>query len=210
MLPRSLLMVILGCMVIGPSATAEETMNASGAHVGDVAKATFAGGCFWCMQPPFEKLSGVIAVVAGYTGGTEQSPTYGQVSSGGTGHAESVEVTYDPEKTTYEQLLEVFWHNIDPTTLDQQFADHGHQYRTAIFYHTEAQKQLAEASKAKLEASGKFKKPIVTEIVPATPFYPAEEYHQDDYKKNPVHYKLYRFGSGRDAYLQKIWGTSSH
>ena len=210
MLTRSLLIVMLGCMLIGPSATAEETMNASGANIGDVAQETFAGGCFWCMQQPFEKLNGVIAVVAGYTGGTEQSPTYEQVSSGSTGHAESVEVTYDPSKISYEQLLEVFWHNIDPTTRDQQFADHGHQYRTAIFYHTEEQQRLAAASKATLAQSGKLNKPIVTEIVPATPFYPAEAYHQDYDKKNPVHYKLYRFGSGRDAYLQKTWGTSDH
>ncbi|MBI3320788.1 MAG: peptide-methionine (S)-S-oxide reductase MsrA [Candidatus Omnitrophica bacterium] len=186
---------------------AEETMNnATGAEARRRAVATFAGGCFWCMEPPFEKLEGVLSVTAGYAGGTEPHPTYEAVSSGKTGYAESVEIVYDPAQISYEQLVEVFWMNIDPTTPNQQFADKGRQYRTAIFYHTEEQQRLAEASKAKLGRSGKFQAPIVTDIVPATPFYPAEEYHQDYSKKHPLQYKLYRIGSGREGYLQRLWG----
>jgi len=169
-------------------------------------QATFAGGCFWCMEPPFEKLEGVTEVAAGYTGGTEGRPTYEAVSSGTTGHVEAVRITYDPSTVGYEELLETFWRNIDPTQADGQFADIGPQYRTAIFYHTEEQRRLAEASKARLAASGKFDKPIVTEIEPAGPFYPAEDYHQDYYKKNPLRYKLYHTGSGRKGYLRKTWG----
>ncbi len=169
-------------------------------------KATFAGGCFWCMEPPFEKLDGVIGVTPGYTGGNKKDPTYQEVSYGGTGHAEAIQVLYDPAKVTYDQLLDVFWRQIDPTDPGGQFADRGSQYRTAIFYHDEEQKRLAEASKEALQASGKFEKPIVTEIVEATEFYPAEEYHQDYYKKNPVHYKRYRAGSGREGYLKETWG----
>ena len=170
--------------------------------------ATFAGGCFWCMEAPFEQLDGVKAVVSGYTGGTTTNPTYEDVSSGATGHAEAVQITYDPSKISYEKLLEVFWRNVDPTTPNAQFADHGTQYRTAIFYHTDEQRHLADASKQQLEHSRKFSAPIVTEIVPASEFYPAEDYHQDYYKKNPLRYNLYRSGSGRDAYLRKTWGTS--
>ncbi len=170
------------------------------------AKATFAGGCFWCMEPPYEKLDGVLEVVSGYTGGRTENPTYRDVTSGRTGHAEAVEVRYDPAKATYEQLLDIFWRNIDPTTKDRQFVDVGSQYRTAIFYHSEEQRKQAEASKRKLEASGRFEKPIVTEIVPAGRFYPAEEYHQDYYRKSSSRYKFYRFNSGRDQYLDRIWG----
>ena len=170
------------------------------------AVATFAGGCFWCMEPPFEKLEGVKSVVSGYTGGAEKDPTYKQVSAGETGHAESVRVTYDPDTVTYEKLLDVFWHNIDPTTVDRQFVDEGRQYRSAIFFHDGEQKKLALASKEKLEKSGVFGAPIVTEIVSAGAFYPAEEYHQDYYKKSTVKYKYYRYRSGRDEYLKKIWG----
>jgi methionine-S-sulfoxide reductase len=169
-------------------------------------KATFAGGCFWCMEPPFEKLDGVNAVISGYTGGHTENPTYEEVSSGRTGHAEAVEVQYDPSRITYAKLLDVFWHNIDPTTKDRQFVDIGSQYRTAIFYHNEEQRRLAEESKRMLDASGRFGKPIVTEIVPAGKFYPAEEYHQDYYKKSSTRYKFYRFKSGRDQYLDRIWG----
>ena len=171
-----------------------------------VENATFAGGCFWCMEPPFEKLKGVTEVIAGYTGGHTDHPKYEEVSSGSTGHAEAVEIHYDPAQITYAKLLDVFWHNIDPTTRNRQFVDSGTQYRTAIFYHNEEQKRLAEESKKRLEASGRFGKPIVTEIVPAGPFYPAEEYHQDYYKKSSARYKFYRFNSGRDQYLEKIWG----
>jgi len=169
-------------------------------------KATFAGGCFWCMEPPFEKLKGVDAVIAGYTGGRTENPKYNEVSSGSTGHAEAVEVHYDHSQITYAELLDVFWRNIDPTTKDRQFVDIGSQYRTAIFYHNDEQKRLAEDSKKKLYASGRFGKPIVTEIVPAGKFYAAEEYHQDYYKKSSMRYKFYRFSSGRDQYLERIWG----
>jgi peptide-methionine (S)-S-oxide reductase len=171
-----------------------------------LAKATFAGGCFWCMEPPFDKLDGVVSTTSGYTGGQKVDPTYEEVSSGGTGHAESVEVLYDPAKVTYERLLEVFWHNVDPTVRDRQFCDVGEQYRTAIFYHDETQKRLAEASKAALEKSKPFKEEVVTPIVPAGRFYPAEEYHQDYYKKNPVRYKFYRYNCGRDQRLEQLWG----
>jgi len=169
-------------------------------------KATFAGGCFWCMEPPFEKLDGVKEVIAGYTGGHVENPTYKQVSAGGTGHVEAVEVIYDPSKITYQQLLDVFWRQIDPTDNGGQFVDRGSSYLSAIFYHNEEQKMLAEASKKQLAESGRFKKPIVTEIRPAGPFYRAEEYHQDYYKKNPIRYKFYRFNSGRDRFLEKVWG----
>jgi peptide methionine sulfoxide reductase msrA/msrB len=174
----------------------------------DEAKATFAGGCFWCMEPPFEKLSGVKSVISGYTGGTKVKPTYSEVSEGGTGHVEAVQVTYDPKKISYERLLDVFWRSADPTDSGGQFVDRGEQYQTVIFYHTPEQKKAAEESKKKIEASGVFKKPIVTPIREATAFYPAEEYHQDYYKKNPVRYHYYRFRSGRDQFLESVWGES--
>jgi peptide-methionine (S)-S-oxide reductase len=173
------------------------------------AKATFAGGCFWCMEPPFEALDGVVSVTSGYTGGAKVNPTYEEVSAGGTGHAESVEIVYDPAKVSYEKLLDVFWHNVDPTTADAQFCDHGRQYRTAIFYHDEAQKRLAEESKQSLERSTKLPGAIVTEIVAAGPFYPAEEYHQDYAKKNPIRYRYYRYACGRDARLRELWGDAA-
>jgi len=169
-------------------------------------KATFAGGCFWCMQHPFDELKGVLSTTVGYTGGHTKSPTYEQVSAGGTGHAESVEVLYDPARISYPDLLKVFWHQIDPTTPNRQFVDVGDQYRTAIFFHNAEQKRQALKSMAKLEKSGIFGKPIVTEIVPASTFYRAEEYHQKYYEKSPIRYKFYRFGSGRDQYLNRIWG----
>lgn len=172
------------------------------------AKATFAGGCFWCMEPPFEKLDGVIDVVSGYTGGQEDDPTYSQVSSGRTGHVESVLVTYDPEKVSYKKLLHVFWRQIDPTDAGGQFVDRGFQYSTAIFYHTEAQRAEAEASLKELGASGRFGGPIVTRIVKAEKFYPAEEYHQDYYRKSKLKYKYYRYRSGRDQFLEKVWGKN--
>ena len=174
-----------------------------------LAKATFAGGCFWCMEGPFESLDGVISVTVGYTGGSKVNPTYEEVSAGGTGHAESVEITYDPSKISYEKLLDVFWHNIDPLTKDAQFCDHGHQYRSAIFFHDPTQKKLADQSKAALEASGRFKQPIVTEITPASTFYPAEEYHQHYHQKNPVRYRFYRLTCGRDQRLKQLWGDKS-
>ncbi len=171
-----------------------------------VAVATFAGGCFWCMEPPFDKLDGVLSTISGYTGGTVQNPTYEQVSAGRTGHAEAVQVTYDPSKVTYEKLLDVFWHNIDPTVKDRQFCDIGSQYRSGIFVHDAEQRRLAEASKAGLERTKPFQGAIVTEITNAGAFYPAEEYHQDYYLKNPVRYRYYRAGCGRDARLKELWG----
>jgi len=168
-------------------------------------KATFAGGCFWCMEPPFASLKGVISVTVGYTGGHKKNPTYEEVSSGITGHAEAIEILYDSAQVTYSELLDAFWRNIDPTTPAQQFVDVGNQYRTAIFYHNEEQRRLAEESKAKLERSGRFDKTIVTEIKPAATFYKAEDYHQKYYEKNPIRYKFYRYNSGRDQYLKKKW-----
>lgn len=171
--------------------------------------ATFAGGCFWCVESDFEKVDGVVEAVSGYTGGQESNPTYQEVSAGGTGHTEAVQVRYDPVKITYKQLLDVFWRHVDPTDAGGQFADRGSQYRPAIFYHDEEQKRIAEESKAELEKSGRFSKPIVTEIVPLGEFYSAEEYHQDYYDKNPLRYKFYRRGSGRDQFLKRTWGAGA-
>ncbi|MFQ5963775.1 MAG: peptide-methionine (S)-S-oxide reductase MsrA [Candidatus Scalinduaceae bacterium] len=168
-------------------------------------KATFAGGCFWCMQHPFDELRGVATTTVGYAGGYKENPTYEEVCAGGTGHTEAIEILYDPSKVTYSELLDVFWRNINPITLNKQFADYGTQYRTAIFYHNKEQKRLAEESKEALAKSGKFDKPIVTEITYASTFYKAEEYHQKYYEKCPVRYKLYKSGSGRDQYLKKTW-----
>ena len=169
------------------------------------ASAVFAGGCFWCTESDFEKVDGVIEAISGYTGGHLKNPTYYQVSAGGTGHLESVKVIYDPSKVTYEQLLDYFWRHVDPTDPGGQFVDRGSQYRSAIFYANETQKRLAEKSKQQLEAFGKFDKPIVTDILPLGEFYPAEDYHQNYYKKNPIRYHYYRYGSGRDQFLKKTW-----
>jgi peptide-methionine (S)-S-oxide reductase len=175
-----------------------------------IAMATFAGGCFWCMEPPFDELEGVIETISGYTGGVSNNPTYKQISSGGTGHYESIQILYDPEKVSYKKLLEVFWRNVNPIDPGGQFCDRGTQYRTAIFYHTEEQHRLAEESKQMLERSGQLDQPIVTPLLPASTFYQAEEYHQDYYKKNPIRYKFYRASCGRDRVLSKLWGESSH
>ena len=175
-----------------------------------MAVATFAGGCFWCMEAPFDKLPGVLSTTSGYTGGPKKNPTYEEVSSGSTGHAEAVQVVYDPAKVSYEKLLDVYWHNVDPTVKDRQFCDAGTQYRTAIFVHDDTQRRLAEASKAALEKSKPFKEAIVTPIVAATDFWPAEDYHQDYYVKNPVRYNYYRTGSGRDRRLEQLWGAAPH
>ncbi|MDH5543335.1 MAG: peptide-methionine (S)-S-oxide reductase MsrA [Nitrospinota bacterium] len=172
---------------------------------GETEIATFAGGCFWCMEPPFEKLDGVLCVISGYAGGKKENPSYEEVSSGGTGHTESIQIVFNPKKVSYGELLDVFWRNIDPTDAHGQFVDKGDQYRPAIFYHDDEQKRIAEGSKKKLQSSGKFDRPVVVEIVPAGPFYPAEEYHQDYYKKNPVRYKYYRYNSGRDQFLDGAW-----
>lgn len=170
------------------------------------AKATFAGGCFWCMQPPFDELDGVLQTRVGYTGGHVPFPTYEQVCSGTTGHAEAIEVVFDPNVISYEALLDTFWRNIDPTTLNRQFADHGTQYRTAIFYHDEQQREKAEATKRAINESAAFDGPIVTEIVPAEAFYEAEAYHQNYYLKNSGHYSRFKVGSGRASFLEEKWG----
>ena len=170
-------------------------------------QATFAGGCFWCIEAPFDKLPGVVSAISGYTGGPEENPTYGQVSSGSTGHLEAVQVTYDPQKVTYRELLDLFWRQFDPTDAGGSFYDRGHHYTSAVFYHNEEQKKLAEASKIALDKSGRFAKPIVTPIHPQMKFYPAEDYHQDYHKKNSSHYNRYRTGSGRDKFIQEVWGT---
>jgi peptide methionine sulfoxide reductase msrA/msrB len=171
--------------------------------------ATFAGGCFWCVESDFEKVDGVIEAISGYAGGEEPNPTYKQVSAGGTGHTEAVQVRFDPDKITYKELLDVLWRHMDPTDADGQFVDRGSQYRSAIFYHDEEQKRIAQESKAELEKSGRFTKPIVTEIVPLTKFYAAEDYHQDYYSKNPLRYKMYRYGSGRDQFLNRTWSAEA-
>ena len=171
------------------------------------AEATFAGGCFWCMEPPYDNQPGVTATISGYIGGELENPSYEDITRGNTGHAEVVKVEYDSEQISYAQLLEIFWRNIDPFAVDRQFCDVGDQYRSAIFYHDEAQRELAEASKAEMEA--RFDREIATQIVPATTFWPAEEYHQDYYQKNPVRYKFYRYSCGRDGRLEEVWGEEA-
>ncbi|MBI3605646.1 MAG: peptide-methionine (S)-S-oxide reductase MsrA [Nitrospirae bacterium] len=200
------LWVALWILIVPFSAGAEEKPLLKGKQT---EVATFAGGCFWCMVPPFKKLEGVVSVTSGYTGGHVENPTYEEVSSGNTGHAEAVEIVYDPLKISYQKLLDVFWHNIDPTAVDYQFCDHGNQYRSGVFYHTDMQKRLAEESRAALEKTKPFKGPIVTKISPALKFYPAEEYHQDFYNKSPIRYKFYRHRCGRDQRLEELWGKSN-
>lgn len=173
-----------------------------------LATATFAGGCFWCMEPPYDKLDGVISTTSGYMGGHTRNPTYRQVTAGGSGHAEVVQVVYDPARVGYDKLLEVFWRNIDPTAHNRQFCDVGDQYRSGIFYHTAEQRRLAEASRAALARTKPFPQPIVTEITPASEFTAAEAYHQDYYLKNPVRYKYYRYRCGRDQRLEELWGKA--
>jgi peptide-methionine (S)-S-oxide reductase len=201
---RHLVRALAAATLMLASAAVAEDQSMPGAD--HKAVATFAGGCFWCMEPPFDKTPGVLSTTSGYTGGTKVDPTYYEVSDGGTGHAESVEVTYDPSKVTYQQLLDIYWHNVDPLDTGGQFCDRGSQYRTAIFYHDDEQKRQALASKQTLEDGKRFDQPIATEIVAAGPFYPAEDYHQDYYKKNPVRYKFYRWNCGRDQRLAELWG----
>jgi peptide-methionine (S)-S-oxide reductase len=198
--------VVIACSGSAPGAEATGQPLAPADPPEGLAFATFAGGCFWCMEPPFDKLYGVKETISGYTGGPEKNPSYDQVSMGATGHAEVVRVVYDPAKVSYETLIDVFWRNIDPTVKDRQFCDWGRQYRTAIYYHDDAQKQIAESTLAEIGASGQLPGPIVTEIVAAGDFYPAEDYHQNFYKKNPVRYKTYRVGCGRDRRLEELWG----
>ena len=173
------------------------------------ARAVFAGGCFWCVEADFDKVGGVLSTTSGYTGGNVPNPTYEQVSGKHTGHAEAVEIVFDPKKVTYERLVEHFWRTIDPTTKDRQFCDAGSPYRTAIYAQDAAQLKAAQASKVALEKAKPFKEPVVTEIVMGGPFYPAEEYHQDYYKKNPVRYNYYRLSCGRDARLKELWGSQA-
>ena len=207
-----MLIVLAACAPSGAGATSpsSRTVDApsSARTSGGTAVAVFAGGCFWCMQPPYDKLPGVISTEAGYTGGHTSRPTYRQVSAGGTGHAEAVRVTYDPRKVSYPKLLDVFWHNIDPVAVNRQFCDVGDQYRSAIFPIGPQQHSEAEASLRAIQADPRFKRPIATRIEPAATFYPAEEYHQAYYRKNPLRYKYYRYGCGRDQRLQQIWGNA--
>jgi peptide-methionine (S)-S-oxide reductase len=185
---------------------AEQAKPAATTQSGKMSTAIFAGGCFWCVEADFDKLAGVVSTESGYAGGELRNPTYEQVSRGDTGHAESVRVTYDGKEVTYEQLLDYFWHHVDPTVKDRQFCDVGNQYRTAIFYQDDAQRRAAQASKSALEQSGRVAH-VYTEIAPAGTFYPAEEYHQDYYKKNPIRYKFYRTSCGRDARVHEVWGS---
>jgi peptide-methionine (S)-S-oxide reductase len=200
----AILAALIAIGILAGSFAGSDPAAAQAARKG-LAKATFAGGCFWCMEPPYDKLDGVVSTTAGYTGGKKKNPTYEEVSAGRTGHAEALQVVYDPSKVSYAKLLEVFWHNVDPLTPDAQFCDHGNQYRTAIFAHDAEQKRLAEESKAQVQKKFLERK-VVTEIVAASTFYPAEEYHQDYYEKNPIRYKLYRTSCGRDALLEEVWG----
>jgi len=206
---RPLLLAIIGLALAFTAVRAFADTRTSQVPAGRVEKATFAGGCFWCMEHPFDALPGVVSVTSGYTGGQKKNPTYEEVSAGGSGHAESVQIVYDPARIGYDKLLAVYWHNIDPTVKDRQFCDSGHQYRSAIFYHNEQQRLLAQQSKEALEKSKPFREPVMTEITPAGMFYPAEEYHQHYYKKNPIRYKFYRTGCGRDKRLKELWGDAA-
>lgn len=202
----AVLVLCIGLAMITTACANSDQNKSPAVSANKLETAIFAGGCFWCMEPPFEKLNGVKGVDPGYTGGTKENPTYEEVSAGGTGHVEAVQILYDPTRITYAELLDVFWRQIDPTDPGGQFVDRGSQYRSAVFYLNQEQKQLAEKSKRELAKSGRFAKPLVTEILPAARFYRAEGYHQDYYKKNPIRYKFYRFNSGRDQLLKKIWG----
>ena len=203
------LIILAGALLAGIHAATQPSSEKSTemkAHPENLRKATFAGGCFWCSEADFEKTNGVVEVISGYTGGKSEKPSYEEVSSGRTEHLEAVQVVYDSTQITYQQLLDVFWRHVDPTDPGGQFVDRGPQYRSAIFYHDDEQRRLAEESKKELDRSGRFQKPVVTEIRPLTQFYAAEGYHQDYYKKNSLRYSLYRQGSGRDPFIQQVWG----
>ncbi len=204
-----LTMIAAAALTVSGVATEKPTGKTTdmGMNSKDYGNATFAGGCFWCSEADFEKAEGVIEVISGYTGGKKENPTYEEVTSGGTGHYEAVQVKFDPKKITYRQLLDIFWRHVDPTDPGGQFVDRGSQYRSAIFYHDEEQKRLAEDSKRELDRSGRFGKPAVTEILPAAAFYAAEDYHQDYFMKNSLRYGLYRQGSGRDQFIRQAWGA---
>ena len=202
-------LLVIGISAAGVSAQTKQEMPSAAARAPGTSVATFAGGCFWCTEADFDKVDGVISTTSGYIGGKTANPTYDSVSAGGTGHAEAVEVVFDPSKVTYSKLLDYYWRTVDPTTKDRQFCDSGSQYRTAIFTHDGQQRALAEASKKALSNNKPFREPIVTEIVDATRFYPAEDYHQDYHTKNPVRYKFYRANCGRDARLKQLWGSQA-
>jgi peptide-methionine (S)-S-oxide reductase len=199
----ALLVLAVAVSLIGTWSVKSTSQAAASATPG---KAYFAGGCFWCMEEAFEKVEGVLSATSGYMGGTVANPSYEEVSAGRTGHAESIEVVYDPGKVSYQKLLEAFWHNVDPVTPNAQFCEHGSQYRSAIFFQTDEEKHASDTSKQAIEQSRRFKEPIVTQIVMASQFYPAEEYHQDFYKKNPVRYKFYKYNCGRAQRLEALWG----
>jgi peptide-methionine (S)-S-oxide reductase len=201
--------LVTAMLVMGRAAPSDAAAPpaSSASDGGAMARAYFAGGCFWCMEPPFEKLAGVSAVRSGYMGGSVSNPTYEQVSAGGTGHTEAVEIVYDPAKVTYAQLLDLFWHNIDPLTANAQFCDHGSQYRSEVFPSSAAERTAAETSRTRI--AQQLGKPVVTAVTDAAEFYPAEEYHQDYYKKNPIRYKYYRGACGRDARLRELWGDAA-
>lgn len=203
---RMRLLVTFGLVVGIFAASMHLKESSADADSPRLAKATFAGGCFWCMEEVYEDLDGVVSATSGYTGGQAPNPKYEEVSAGITGHAEAVEVQYDPQKISYQRLLDLFWRNVDPTTPNQQFCDHGTQYRSAIFYHDDVQKQLAEESRKAVERTKSFKETIVTQITPASAFYPAEEYHQNFFKKNPIRYKFYKSNCGRAQRLAELWG----
>jgi peptide-methionine (S)-S-oxide reductase len=202
------LLAAAATLAVAAPALLAQQQGAAPAATAEQAVATFAGGCFWCMEPPYDHLDGVLSTTSGYTGGSTENPTYQEVSRGGTGHAEVVQVVYNPAKVSYEQLLDVYWRNVDPLDGGGQFCDRGDSYRTAIFVHDAEQRRLAEASKQALEDSDRFTQPIVTPIVDASTFYPAEDYHQDYYVKNPVRYKFYRWNCGRDQRLAEVWGEA--
>lgn len=202
--------LMASCSLLPPdSQDIQEKQKIIEEYSGETAEGLFAGGCFWCIEASFEYVDGVVTAISGFTGGEEENPSYKEVSSGSTEHIESVLVVFDPNTVSYKELVDYFWKQFDPTDADGSFGDRGYQYTSAIFYLTEEQKQIAEASKKELEESGVFSKPIVTPIRPAGPFYPAEQYHQDYYKENPIRYKYYRNGSGRDQFLEKTWGEDT-
>lgn len=204
-----LLCAALIALALLPAATASAQNPAAETDAAALATATFAGGCFWCMEPPFDALAGVVSTTSGYTGGHVPRPTYEQVSAGGTGHFEAVRIVYDQNRIGYAELLDVFWRNVDPLDADGQFCDRGDQYRSAIFYESEEQRRLAEQSEAELQGSGRFDRALATAILPASSFYPTEGYHQDYYEKNPLRYKYYRFNCGRDRRLAELWGNEA-
>ncbi len=207
--PRHLVRYVTAALLSVLGVSAYSQAPKSPAPPPGAAVATFAGGCFWCMEPPYDKLDGVYSTISGYMGGPKKNPTYEEVSAGRTGHTEVVQVTYDPNRVTYEKLLATFWINIDPTVKDRQFCDGGSQYRSEIFWHTDAQRDAATKSKADLEKNKPFKAAIVTPVTKASEFWAAEEYHQDYYKKNPIRYNYYRSGCGRDARLKELWGAAA-